>query len=157
MAERALELARRLRQFNDEVIGFVERCSDEIWIRQCAEEWSVGVVARHIGAGHYRVIGLARMIANGEPLPPLTAEQIVQMANDHAREHAGCTKSQVLEILRSQGEAAAAFAARLTDAELDRTGFLAMLDRDVSTLQFLEMVIIHSGGEHLVSMKAAAR
>jgi hypothetical protein len=32
-----------------------------------------------------------------------------------------------------------------------------MFDRDVTTLQFLEMVIIQSGGEHLASMKAAAR
>jgi hypothetical protein len=34
---------------------------------------------------------------------------------------------------------------------------LGMLGRDVSTLQFLEMLIIQSGGEHLASMKAAAR
>jgi hypothetical protein len=115
----------------------------------------VGVVARHIGAGHYAIIDLAQMIVDGVVLPPLTGEQIVQMANEHAREHADCTKAEVLEILKTNGEKLAQFAAALGDDELDRTGFLLMLDRDVSTRQFIEAVILQSGGEHLRNMRAA--
>jgi hypothetical protein len=77
------------------------------------------------------------------------------MANDHAREHADCTQAEVLEILRKNGKSLAQFTAGLGDEELDRTGFLAMLNRDVSTQQFLEAVILQSGGEHLASMRAA--
>lgn len=156
MGKRALDLAERLRRFNDEVIAFVEACGDEEWLRKTAEDWSVGVVARHIGAGHYGVVGLAQMIVNGEPLPPLTEEQIIHMANDHAHEHAGCTKSEVLDVLRSNGESLALFAAGLADGDLDRTGYFALLNRDVSTQQFLETVILQSGGEHLANMKTAA-
>jgi hypothetical protein len=115
----------------------------------------VGVGARHIGAGHYAIMDLARMIVDGVALPPLTGEQIVQMANEHAREHADCSKAEVLEILKKNGESLAQFAAALGDDELDRTGFLTMLNRDVSTQQFLEAVILQSGGEHLNSMRAA--
>ncbi len=155
MGDRAKDLADRLRRFNDEVIAFVEGCGEEDWRKTTAEEWSVGVVARHIGAGHYAIIDLARMIVDGAALPPLTAEQLVQMANDHARMHADCTQAEVLEILRKNGKSLAQFTAGLGDEELDRTGFLTMLNRDVSTQQFLEAVILQSGGEHLSNMRAA--
>lgn len=155
MSDRSRALAEHLRKFNDEVKAFVEACSDEDWRRTTAEDWTVGVVARHIGAGHYGILGVAQMIVKGEPLPPLTEAQIVQMANDHAREHAGCTRAEVLEVLRDNGESLANYVADLDDKDLDRTGYLAMIHRDVSTREFLEMVILKSGGEHLANMKTA--
>ena len=65
MNQRAKSLAKRLRTFIDDVIGFVEGCSDKNWRNVLAteEKWTVGVTARHIGAGHFDAIGLAKMIA----------------------------------------------------------------------------------------------
>jgi len=157
MIGRAEELAERLRAFNNEVIAFVEKCTEEDWRKLCAwEEWTVGVTARHIGAGHYGAMGLAQMIANGDKLPELTMDLIIQMANQHAREHAACTKAEVLDILRKNGESLVAFAAGLDDAALDRTGYLAAVGGELSTQQLLENVIMLSGGEHFANMKAAA-
>jgi hypothetical protein len=50
MGARSKDLADRIRRFNGEVIAFVEGCGDEDWRKTTAEDWSVGVVARHIGA-----------------------------------------------------------------------------------------------------------
>jgi uncharacterized damage-inducible protein DinB len=157
MTERARDLAERLRLFNNEIITFVENCSDDDWKRICTwEEWTVGVTARHIGAGHYDIIGLAKMIVDGEELPELTMDQINEMANQHAREHADCTKDEVLDILGKNGAAIADFVAGLNDAELDRSSHLAALGGYVSTQQLIELVIFQSAAEHFANIKKAA-
>ena len=155
MSKRAEELSRRLRDFTDEVVGFVQGCSETDWGKVCKEDWTVGVTARHIGAGHFKAVGLAKMIVSGEKLPEMTMPQLIDMANEHARQHAGCTKKEVLEVLRQTGAALVGYLAGLSDAELDRTGHMALLGGQVSVQRFLEGVILGSAGEHLASMKAA--
>jgi len=158
MSERARNLAERLEAFNRDMITFVDHLTEEEWGKVCArEDWGVGVTARHIGAGHYEgAAWLTKMIVAGEKLPELTGEQIDQMANQHAREHADCTKAEVLEILRKNGDMLVAFAARLDDADLDRTGYLAAIGGDLSAQQLLENVVLQSGGQHFANLKAAA-
>jgi len=86
MSARAKQLAERLRAFNGDIIAFVEGCSDGNWKKACEkEEWPVGVTARHIAAGHFEAVDLARMIVKGEKLPEFTMDQLVAMANAHAR------------------------------------------------------------------------
>jgi hypothetical protein len=155
MSQRAKQLAERIRAFNNELMAFTEDCSEADWREVCAEDWTLGVVARHLGAGHYGVLDLVKMIVNGERLPDLSMDQLIQMANQHAREHAACTKTEVLDILRENGEAVVAYVAGLGDADLDTTSHLTMLGGEISTQQFIENVILHSGGEHFANMKAA--
>ena len=158
MNPNATKLADRIRAFNDQVIAFVEQCTSEQWQKICAwEEWPVGVTARHIGAGHFEAIGLAEMIINGQKLPELTMDDLKQMGNQHAREHATCSREEVLTILHENGTSAADFVAGLTDAELDRNAYLALTGGDVTAGQLLDYVILDSGGEHLASMKSAAK
>jgi hypothetical protein len=155
MSQRAQDLTERLTTFNREVMAFVERCTDTDWGKGCAEDWTVGVVARHIGAAHYDIIEVARMIVNGEKLPEFTMDQFIQSGNQHAREHGACTKAEVMDILRNNGETLVRYVAGLDDAELSRTGYLSLMGGDVSAQQFIETIILHSGGEHLANMKAA--
>ena len=156
MSEKAKNLAQRLGAFSAEVIAFVEGCSEKNWKKACAqEEWPVGVTARHIAAGHFEAVDLARMIAKGEKLPEFTMDQLVAMANAHARQHAACTRDEVLGLLRRNGAALVDYVAGLSDAELDRTGHLALAGGKMSAQQFIEAVILNSGGEHFASMKAA--
>jgi hypothetical protein len=156
MSQRAKNLAERMRSFNEEVIGFVEGCSDKNWRKVLATEeaWTVGVTARHIGAGHFEAIGLAKMIVNGEKLPKFTMEQIVEMANEHARKHAGCTKQEVLGLFRQTGASLVDYVTGLSDAELDRTGKLALAGGELTAEQLIEAIILKSGGEHFLNMKA---
>ena len=157
MSRRTKDLAERLEMFNKGVVEFVENCTEEDWRKVCGwEEWTVGVVARHIGAGHYDIVGLAKMIVNGEKLPELTRGQINLMANQHARDHADCTRAEVGEILRGSGKTLIDFVHGLDDAQLDRTGYLGAIGGEISTEQLIERVILQSGGEHFAHMKAAA-
>jgi hypothetical protein len=156
MSQRAKELSKGFMGFNNEVIAFVEKCSDENWEKVCSrEKWPVGVVARHIAAGHYSALGLAKMIVDGKQLPNLTQETIDQGNAQHAQKHANCTKDEVLGILREKGSSVADYVAGLDDADLDRTSNLSVAGGTISTQQFIENIIIHSGTEHLTNMKSA--
>ena len=157
MGQRAKELSERFMSFNNEVISFVEMCSDENWGKVTSgENWSVGVVARHIAAGHYGAYELARMIVDGKPLPDITNETIDQGNAQHAEKHANCTKDEVLGILRENGSSIAGYVAELDDEALDRTSNLDLVGGTISVQQFIENIIIHMGTEHLTNMKSAA-
>ena len=156
MSSLAKELAERFKAFNNEMIAFVEKCSDEEWKKVCpGEEWPVGVVARHVAKGHYNAFNLAKMIVAGEKLPDITKEAIDQTNAKHAEEHTNCTKGEVLGSLRENGSKVADYLSGLEDSELDRTGYLALTGGEISTRQFIENVILQSGNDHLSSMKKA--
>ena len=91
----------------------------------------------------------------GEAIPEITMEAIDQMNAQHAKEHANCTKEEVLALLRENGSAFAGYLEGLSEADLARTGYLVAIGGDVSAQQLIEMVILQSGEEHLNSMKAA--
>jgi hypothetical protein len=156
MRERSKTLADRLNSFNQEVISFVESCTEDDWQKIGAEDWPVGVTARHIAAVHYPGVYGAKKILKGEKFPAMTMAQIVDNANRHAKEHAACTKSEVLSILRNEGSSIGEFVGSLEDSDLDKVGYLPALGSDLTVEQFIQAVILRSANEHLQSMKAAA-
>jgi hypothetical protein len=158
MADRAKKLAQRLKEFGDELTTFVENCSETDWQKRCAwEDWSVGVTMRHIGAGHFQVVDLVKMVVAGKKLPEFTAEQITRMANEHAREHAACTRPEVLEILRRSSADFVDYTAGLSDDDLDRKGHLALAGGEISAENLIKALILKSGGEHFANVKAACK
>jgi uncharacterized damage-inducible protein DinB len=156
MSQRAKELSARIQSFGDEVIAFVEKLSDRQWkaVSQW-EQWTVGVVARHLGAGHLAFYKFLDMVVQGKETPPLTMDQINAMSNDDARKHADCTKAEALAELRKNGAEFVAYVAGLTDEELDRKGNLPALGGDVSVERILDLVVFQSSRQHFDSMKAA--
>ena len=155
MKNRSEDIAEKIIAFNDKVIRFVENCSEQDWKKRCAsEDWTVGVVARHIATGHYGVVDLVRMIIHGEKLPDLTMDDIVHMANEHARDHAECTKEEVKAILLENGEIIASYVAGLDDSKLDRIGHLVATGGEVTAGKLIEYVIFQSANEHFASMKS---
>jgi hypothetical protein len=156
MSGRAQDLVKRFEGFNNEMIAFVENCSDEAWGKVCSgEEWPVGVVARHIAEGHYGALGLAKMIVAGKELPDLSMEAINEANVQHSRDHANCTRDEVLGLLRENGSSISSYVAGLSDEDLDRAGEMALVGGKITTAQFIENIIIGSGGDHLANMKAA--
>ena len=157
MNERANNLVEKFTSYNNDIISFVESCSDEAWKNVTeGENWPVGVVACHVAKGHYGILAWAKMIVAGEPLPDITMDAIHKMNADQAKENADSTKSEVLDALRKNSSFITDFIKELSEEDLDRTAALSLIDGDVSTQQFIDMFIIETGREHLANMKAAA-
>ena len=154
MTTQARDLADRLRAFNEEVVAFVKGLSEEEWRRTCeSEKWSVGVVARHVGVGHYASIELAKIIVSGQALPDFGMEQISSLNEAHARKHTDCTKEEVLSILDKKGRKMVDYVAGLSDEELHRSNYVAEFNGDISVRKMLETINLQSAGEHLASMR----
>ena len=116
----------------------------------------MGTTARHIGSNHYGAVGLARMVVGGEKLPQMTMEDIIRIANRDASEHEACTRDEVLEVLKNNGQMLVDFVKGLKDTDLDRTGHLSVMDKEVSVQQLIETVILEGGGQHFRNIKTAA-
>jgi len=156
MGKRTIDLAERFKALNNEMIAFVENCSDENWRKVCpGEQWPVGVVARHVAASHFGALGLVKMIVAGEKLPDLSGAAIDQMNVKHADKHRNCTRDEVLKTLRENGGSGVDYVAGLGDADLDRIGHVAAAGGDLTVEQIFENIILRSAGEHLAHTKAA--
>jgi hypothetical protein len=156
MSQRAKNLSKRIELLRGDVVAFIENLSVEDWKKTCKwEDWSVGVTARHLGAGHFAITGMLAKIVNGDALPPLTMDQIHALSKKDASEHSGCTKADAFAALKKNGDALIAFVAGLSDDELDRKGSMPAFGGEVTTNQFIEYVIFQSAGQHFESMKTA--
>jgi len=156
MSQRAKDLSTRIETIRDEVTAFVETLSDEECNAECSmEEWTARVTARHIGAGHFGIFEMAKMVLEGKELPKLTFEQINEMSEKDSRAHADCTKQDALEALKKNGAELAVFVSGLSDEELDRKGSMPAFGGEASVNQIIDFVIFKSAQEHFDSIKKA--
>ena len=82
MSQRSEDLSKRIQAFRDDVIAYVESMNSKDWNAVCEwEEWTAGVTARHMGAGHFRIFEILGMILDGKDLPQLTMDQINAMSD----------------------------------------------------------------------------
>ena len=161
VSRRAWVLAERFRQVSDELAAVVEGCSEAQWRTVCpGEGQSVGVTARHVAQWYPVELAHIRAIAAGRPLPPLSQEAVDDMNARHAAEHAGCTKDDVLALLRRNAAVAADTARSFSDGELDRVGTLvgaSPLGPEVrgSAQEFIVGTLIAHTRSHLRNIRAA--
>jgi hypothetical protein len=156
MSQRAKDISERIESFRDDVVAFVENLSDDDWKRVCEwEEWSVGVTACHLGAGHFAISGLLGMIVKGEDLPQMTMEQVNEMSKKNAQKHSDATKAEALELLRKNGTRLAEFVSGLSEDDFDRKGSMPAFGGEVTAEQFIDYIIFQSAARHFDSMKTA--
>ena len=154
MSQKAKELLERFNTLNNELISFVEKCSDEDWEKVVsAEEWTVGVVTRHVAGGHYGLLDFAKNLVEGKALPEISMDQIDQMNAKHAQDYANCTQEEVLDLLRKNGSSIAEFINRLNDEDLAKSAHFSLAGGDINTKQMIN-IIVHGGNEHLTNIKA---
>ncbi len=121
----ALDLARRFRAANDELIASAETLTDDQWMSWCEREGrTVGQVIEHIAAGHLVIGGIVEAMACGLPLPVAARRTNETGARFNARQaaiFAGHSPEQGLRALRRNGRVVERFLAVLTDDQLART------------------------------------
>jgi hypothetical protein len=68
------------------------------------------------------VANIIKTIAPGQAMPHFTTDMLDEMNAQHAKEFAGCTKSETIALIKKGAAAAAAIVRGLSDAELAKTG-----------------------------------
>ena len=155
MGARAESLAKKYEAKAAELAATIQKLSDADWKKvTTAEKWPVGVTAHHVAGAHEPISGIVKTVAAGQSIPNFTMAMLDESNAKHAREFAGCTKSDTL-ALHEKGVAAAATVVRgLSDAELERSGTVLTGMPPMTTQQVVEGVLISHIGEHLGSIRA---
>jgi len=105
-------LAKQLEAKAAEALATLERLSDADWKKVTqAEKWSVGVTAHHYAGALEPIAGMIETVASGRSFAPFAPGAIDEMNAAHARDHAGCTRAETIELLR-KGTAVAATTVR---------------------------------------------
>ncbi|MCB0099673.1 MAG: maleylpyruvate isomerase N-terminal domain-containing protein, partial [Caldilineaceae bacterium] len=140
---------------NDEIIAFVERCPDTLWRASCANDGrTVAVVAHHIASSHEPVLQLAQMVANAQPLPPLSHELFDAANAEHAQQAAHCTQAEVSALLREKGQTVVTALHQLTAEQLARTAHIAFVNATMRAQDVIEQILIGHARLHFANMQA---
>jgi hypothetical protein len=151
MGARANHYAAQFKAANQRMIEKVESMTDEEWKKTTAEEgWPAGVCAHHAAESTGAVAGLIQMIAAGQPLPPLSFDDLNAGNAEHATRAAHCTKQETLTLLRSSEAPTVAVLEGLSDEQFDRKGTMPM--GEASAAQVTEMILIGHLDMHRASL-----
>jgi hypothetical protein len=145
-------LIQRFACENDQLIAVVDQLGDE----QCrtlrsTEGWPLLVAARHVGEDHLILAEIARAVAQGQPRPPISFAMLDQINARHAAEHADCSKSEAIGLLRANASRAAAIVGEISDDQLDATAPVFAGAPAMSVRTFLERVFV----DHIVDHRAS--
>jgi len=158
MSQRAAALADRFHQAREEFIRTIDGCTTDQLQTQChGEQCSIAALASHVAGVHALGADLVRTAAAGEPLPTLTIDDINAMNAEQFTRDANRPKEDILRDLRTHGDAAEQVVRQLSDAELDQTGYLPLLGRELTTAQIIESVVIGDVEGHLGSITEATQ
>jgi hypothetical protein len=154
MGDRADMLADRFSQLSQEFIELIESFTPAQMQARCdAEQCTVAALGSHV-AGIYRLTaGWIQTAASGQPLPPVTMEMVDQANAIQFARDADRPKGEVLEELRRDSAHASRLVRGLTDDELDRTSFLTLFGREVTTEDLVRDILIADVDTHLRSIR----
>ena len=155
MGARSETLAKAFESKAAELTATIEKLSDADWKKvTAAEKWPVGVTAHHVAGSHESIAGLVKTLASGQSMPNLTMAMIDEGNAQHAKQFAGCTKAETLDLHRKGVAAAAATVRSINDPDLDRSATVLQGMPPMSTQQAIEGILINHITGHLGSIKA---
>ena len=160
MGRRAESLAARIEEGAAGLAAFAEGLSETEWRTPVPgsgrDGRSVGVIVHHVASVYPIEIDLARTIASGKAVTGVTWEVVAEMNAKHAREHAGVSKADALELLRQNSRQAAAAVRAFTDDELDRAApFSLSFDAPVTAQFVIEDHALRHSWHHLARIRTA--
>jgi hypothetical protein len=160
MSRRAESLADRIEEGAAGLAAFAEGLSEAEWrtpvSRDGRDSRSVGVIVHHVASVYPIEIDLARTIASGKAVTDVTWDVVAELNAKHARDQAGVTKPEALELLRRNSRAAATAVRAFTDDELDRAAPFSLSFGAPVTAQFvIEDHALRHSWHHLARIRTA--
>ena len=150
------ELAAAFEAAHQEFLDYVGGCPDEEWEAICPREgWPVGVVGRHVAAGHLIANRALRTMLTGRPVPG--SPEVHNAANEAiAREHPEPTRDEVLELAGRNARRTVDLFRGLSEAQLRIEVPMGLAGGRLLTVQgYAELFPVHLRN-HLDSMREGA-
>ena len=155
MGARSDMLAKQFEERANELTETIQTMSDADWKKvTSAERWSVGVTAHHAAGAHEAISGIVKTVASGQTMPPFTMAMLDEANAQHAKDFAGCTRAETIELNKKGMASASAVVKGLSDADLQKSGTVLTGMPAMTVQQLIEGVLINHVNEHLGSIKA---
>lgn len=156
MKNRAELLAARIEEGAAGLAAFAEGISEAEWRTPVRDGRSVGVVVDHVASVYPVEIHLAQTIASGKAVTEVPWEAVNEMNGKHAKDRAGVTKAEALELLRQNSSEAAAAVRGFTDEQLDTAAPFSLSFGAPVTAQFvIEDHALRHSWHHLARIRSA--
>lgn len=160
MSERVQELAREFDRSTDQLVTTIREMSDGDWEKiTSAEGWPVANVAHHV-AFYMDIEGeFVHRLANRKPTVALAPDAIDDLNDRMVAEHAGISKSEVLQAIAANRTLVREVFRNLTDEQLaiaypGRSISLRMSNDMTMTIdQITQRLIVGHVNNHLESIK----
>ena len=154
MGARAEALAKKYEAKAAELTATIQKLSDADWKKvTAAEKWPVGVTAHHVAGGHEPISGIVKTIASGQSIPNFTPAMLDEMNAKHAKDFAGCSKTETLALHEKGVKAAAAVVRGLADGDLDKSGTVLAGLPVMTAQQAIEGILINHIDDHMGSIR----
>ena len=154
MAAKAETLAKQFETKVQEATALIEKLTDAEWKTvTAAEKWPVGVVAHHVASAHEGIARIVKTVASAQAMPHFTLDMLNQMNAQHAKDHAGCTKSETLALHKKNAAAAAEVVRGLSDADLQKTGKVLADAPPMNVEAIVTGILINHIDEHVGNIR----
>ena len=154
MATKGDALATQFEAKVRETAAVLERLTDADWKKTTtAEKWTVGVTAHHLASAYEAVAGIVTTIVSGGSRGHFTRATLDELNARHAVEHAGCTRSETLALMRKTAASAASVVRGLGDDQLDKSGVVFDDLSPMTAEQLITGGLIEHTDEHLRSIQ----
>jgi PhnB protein len=149
-------LAKQIEAKAAEALATLERLSDVDWQAVTpAEKWTVAATAHHYASVLEPICGMIESVASGRSSEPFNPGLIDEMNARHARDYAGCSKAETIELLRKGVAAATATVRRLSDAQLAKSAKVMSTMSPMSVEQLVTGGLLAHLDEHFGSIRKA--
>ena len=159
MGARASVLADRIEQGAKNLAAFAEGMSDAEWRAAVRPDGrTAGVIVHHVASMYPVEVDLAQTLASGKPVAGLTWGNVAEINAKHARDHAGATKREAIDLLLQNARAAAGRVRAFTDQQLDSAAACSLnADAPVTAQFFVEDHALRHSWHHLAKIRASLK
>jgi hypothetical protein len=134
----------------------VETSTPQQWAAPCSDgEWTQGFAAFHAASNIGLIPETVKSVAEGDPFPKITMQEIDAGNAEQAKEHADCTQAETIDLIKNAAPTAASTVRSLSDAQLDRKVKLMESMPEVTVEMFAQMGLVGHAAQHLATITAA--
>ena len=156
MSGRSETLATKLEQTINDLLSAVEASPPEQWAAPCSDgEWTQGFAAFHAAKNIGAIAEAVKNVADGNPFPGTTMEEIDATNAADAKAHADATQAETVDLIKAATPGAVSMLRSLTDDQLDRKVKLLKTMPEVTVAMMAEMGLIGHAAYHTQTITGA--
>jgi len=155
MGAKTEALAKQLEGKAQDAVATLQKLGDADWKKvTAAERWTVGVTAHHLAGGLEAVAGIVTGIVSAAPSRGnFTRAMLDEMNAQHAKEHAGCTRTETLALFQKGAATASALVRGLHDDQLTKSGTVFTDAPPMTAEQLIMRGLLGHIDEHMGSIR----